>query len=282
MAEPVLYVVATPIGNIGDISSRALEILCKVDLIAAEDTRNTGRLLSYFNIKSNLISVHDHNEIARSEFIISQLSAGKSIALVSDAGTPLISDPGYALVKRIREAGFTVTPIPGCCAFIAALSAAGLPTDRFLFLGFLSSKKQSRLKQLHELSDQAHTLVFYESTHRVLASIADMIEVFGESREVVVAREITKKFETFKQGSLAEVLEWMVVDENQQKGEFVILVRGKTPSMKNEQELDSSTLNLLQRLSVELPPKKASAIVSEVTGINKKLLYEYLLKRNTR
>ena len=278
MAEAVLYVIATPIGNLGDLSSRAIQVLSDVDLIAAEDTRHTGRLLSYFSIKSTLISVHDHNEIARAELIVDYLSKGKRVALVSDAGTPLISDPGYGLVKRVREAGFTVSPVPGCCAFVAALSAAGLPSDRFMFIGFLPAKTQARVKQLTELKDQTCTLIFYESTHRILASLDDMITVFGKDREAVIAREITKTFETFKQGSLIELKSWMLADLNQQKGEFVLLVRGAVIDV-NVDEIDSRSAHVLSLLASELPPKKAAAIAAEITGVHKKLLYQHLLQR---
>ena len=280
MAEAVLYVIATPIGNLGDLSSRAIKLLGEVDLIAAEDTRHTGRLLSHFSIKSTLISVHDHNEIARAELIIDHLGRGKRVALVSDAGTPLISDPGYGLVKRVREAGFNVSPVPGCCAFIAALSAAGLPSDRFLFIGFLPAKAQARIKQLTALVDQTCTLIFYESTHRILASLDDMISVYGADREAVIAREITKTFETFRQGSLCDLKEWMLTDSNQQKGEFVVLVRGAEPVDDKVDQIDTRTAHILNLLAAELPPKKAAAIASEITGIHKKQLYEYLLQRD--
>lgn len=280
MAEAVLYVIATPIGNLGDLSSRAIKLLGEVDLIAAEDTRHTGRLLSHFSIKSTLISVHDHNEIARAELIIDHLGRGKRVALVSDAGTPLISDPGYGLVKRVREAGFNVSPVPGCCAFIAALSAAGLPSDRFLFIGFLPAKAQARIKQLTALVDQTCTLIFYESTHRILASLDDMISVYGADREAVIAREITKTFETFMQGSLCDLKEWMLTDSNQQKGEFVVLVRGAEPVDDKVDQIDTRTAHILNLLAAELPPKKAAAIASEITGIHKKQLYEYLLQRD--
>lgn len=279
MAEAVLYVIATPIGNLGDISARALSILNEVDLIAAEDTRHTGRLLSYFNIKSTLISVHDHNETARAELIINHLANGKRIALVSDAGTPLISDPGYTLVKRVREAGYPVSPIPGCCAFVAALSAAGLPSDRFLFVGFLPAKKLSRTNQLTELVNQTCTLIFYESTHRILACLDDMIEVFGGEREAVVAREVTKTFETIKDARLDELKAWMLADTNQQRGEFVILVRGAETIIQEVEQIDSRSEHILLLLAAELPPKKAAAIASDITGIHKKRLYEHLLQR---
>lgn len=280
MAEAVLYVIATPIGNLGDLSARAIKLLSEVDLIAAEDTRHTGRLLSHFSIKSSLVSVHDHNEIARAELIIDYLSQGKRVALVSDAGTPLISDPGYGLVKRVREAGFNVSPVPGCCAFVAALSAAGLPSDRFMFIGFLPAKTQARVKQLSELVDQTCTLIFYESTHRILASLDDMISVYGDHREAVIAREITKTFETFKHGTLADLKAWMLTDANQQKGEFVVLVRGAEPVDDKVDQIDARSAHVLGLLAAELPPKKAAAIAAEITGIHKKQLYEYLLQRD--
>ncbi|QEW05763.1 16S rRNA (cytidine(1402)-2'-O)-methyltransferase [Nitrincola iocasae] len=279
MAEPVLYVIATPIGNLGDLSPRAIELLSKADLIAAEDTRHTGRLLAYFNIKSTLISVHDHNENARADLIIRHLSAGKTIALVSDAGTPLISDPGFSLVRRVREAGYTVSPVPGCCAFIAALSAAGLPSDRFMFIGFLPAKQQARLKSLAALVEYSCTLIFYESTHRILDSLQAMIEVFGADREAVVAREITKTFETIKHGSLAELLLWMQSDANQQKGEFVVLVHGASAPQADKEGPDARSLEIVRLLAEELPPKKAAALAAQITGVHKKSLYEALLQR---
>lgn len=279
MAEPVLYVIATPIGNLGDLSPRAIELLSKADLIAAEDTRHTGRLLAYFNIKSSLISVHDHNENARAELIIRHLSEGKTIALVSDAGTPLISDPGFSLVRQVREAGYTVSPVPGCCAFVAALSAAGLPSDRFMFIGFLPAKHQARLKSLGALADYTCTLVFYESTHRILDSLQAMIEVFGADREAVVARELTKTFETIKHGSLAELLPWMQSDPNQQKGEFVVLVRGAVVPEADKDGPDARSLEIVRLLADELPPKKAAALAAQITGVHKKSLYEALLQR---
>ena len=279
MAEPVLYVIATPIGNLGDLSPRAIELLSKTDIIAAEDTRHTGRLLAYFNIKSTLISVHDHNEKTRADLIIRHLSEGKTVALVSDAGTPLISDPGYSLVRQVREAGYAVSPVPGCCAFVAALSAAGLPSDRFMFIGFLPAKQQARLKSLGELADYTCTLIFYESTHRILDSVQAMIEVLGSEREAVVAREITKTFETIKHGSLAELLCWMQADLNQQKGEFVVLVRGAVAAEAGHTGLDARSLEIVRLLATELPPKKAAALASQITGVHKKSLYQALLER---
>lgn len=278
MSDPVLYVIATPIGNLGDLSERAIRVLSQVDLIAAEDTRHSGRLMAHFNIKVPMISVHDHNESQRIELILKHLAQGHSIALVSDAGTPLISDPGYILVRSVREAGYQVSPVPGCCAFIAALSASGLPSDRFMFYGFLPAKRASRLRTLNQWADETSTLIFYESTHRILDSLEDMIAVFGASREAVVARELTKTFETIKLDTLASLLAWMQEDPNQQKGEFVVIVRGAPPRI-DEEELDKKTLDILALLATELPPKKAAALTSTITGANKKRLYQHLLDK---
>ncbi|KAA0873924.1 16S rRNA (cytidine(1402)-2'-O)-methyltransferase [Nitrincola tapanii] len=278
MSEPVLYVIATPIGNLNDLSPRAIKVLGSVDLIAAEDTRHTGRLLAQFSIKAPMISVHEHNETQRTELILHKLAEGQSVALVSDAGTPLISDPGYPLVRAVRAAGFKVSPIPGCCAFVAALSVSGLPSDRFMFCGFLPSKASARERILQEWVGFTATLIFYESTHRILDSLASMLKVFGPEREAVVARELTKTFETIRGGCLQDLLTWMQADPNQQKGEFVVLIQG-APSTEVEQLVDEHSLKILQRLAQELPPKKAAAITAEITGVNKKLLYESLLQK---
>ncbi|MBV1787076.1 16S rRNA (cytidine(1402)-2'-O)-methyltransferase [Marinobacterium sp. D7] len=275
MSEPVLYIVATPIGNLGDLSPRAQEVLAAADLIAAEDTRHTGRLLAHFNIKAPMISVHDHNERQRADLIIKHLQQGELIALVSDAGTPLISDPGFFLVRAVRDAGFRVSPVPGCCAFIAALSASGLPSDRFLFEGFLPSKSGARKQRLEALKDQVPTLVFYESTHRILASLEDMSAIFGADRYAVVARELTKTFETIQGGELNVLLEWMRVDSNQQRGEFVVLVHGAAE--KAEVDINPEALRILQLLSEELPPKRAAAVAEKITGVKKSKLYQALI-----
>lgn len=274
MSLPTLYVVATPIGNLADLTPRAQQVLTDVDLVAAEDTRHTGKLLQHFNIKANLISVHDHNERQRAGLIIDQLAAGKSVALVSDAGTPLISDPGFVLVRAVKEAGYAVSPIPGCCAFVAALSASGMPSDRFSFIGFLPAKTGARVKALEQLSDREETLIFYESTHRIVDSLKDMQSVFGDQRMVGVAREITKTFETIHSAPIAELIEWMLADANQQRGEFVVMVEG---AVKVEGSLNEETLRVLNLLAAELPPKKAAAIASEITGVGKKELYQQLI-----
>lgn len=274
MSEPVLYIVATPIGNLGDISSRALDVLASADLVAAEDTRHSGRLLAHFNIKAEMISVHDHNERQRAELIIRHLQNGAQVVLVSDAGTPLISDPGFYLVRAVREAGFKVSPVPGCCAFIAALSASGLPSDRFLFEGFLPAKSGARQQRLGQLKAEVPTLIFYESTHRILASLEDMAEQFGAERYAVVARELTKTFETIHGGTLGELIDWMRDDHMQQKGEFVVLVHG---APEKENIIDAEAERIVRLLAAELPPKKAAGLAAEITGLKKNQLYQVLI-----
>ena len=270
-----LYVVATPIGNLDDMTSRALDILQEVNLIAAEDTRHSRRLLDHYQIKNRLISLHDHNENSRAEHIISLLAKGQSIALISDAGTPLISDPGYSLVASVREAGFAVLPIPGASALIAALSVAGLPTDRFYFAGFLPAKAQARAQTLESLVQQQGTLVFYESPHRLLATLEAMIATLGGERQACVAREITKHFETYLTASLSELLEKVTADPNQQKGEFVLLVEGFTGQTPDAAWAEAC--RWLLELKEVMPPSKASALVARMTGTKKKDLYQWLL-----
>ena len=274
MSSPRLYVVATPIGNLGDLSPRAQQILAEVDLIAAEDTRHSGKLLQHFNIKANLISVHDHNERQRASLIIDRLAAGESVALVSDAGTPIISDPGFVLVRAVKEAGFEVSPVPGCCAFVAALSASGMPSDRFSFIGFLPAKSGARVKVLEALADRQETLIFYESTHRIVDSLKDMAQALGDQRRVCVARELTKTFETIHTDTLGAVIEWMLADANQQRGEFVVIVEGAAPV---ETLLTQDAIRVLELLAAELPPKKAAALAADITGANKKELYQHLI-----
>ncbi|MCU7796664.1 MAG: 16S rRNA (cytidine(1402)-2'-O)-methyltransferase, partial [Candidatus Thiodiazotropha sp. (ex Myrtea spinifera)] len=226
VSKGVLYVVATPIGNLGDISMRAVEILREVDLIAAEDTRHTKPLLRHYAIDTPMQSFHEHNERAQVAKLTEVLQSGRSVALVSDAGTPLISDPGFPLVREAAGLGIRIVPVPGPSAIICALSAAGLPTDRFLFAGFPPRNQGQRRDWLGELIRERATLVFYESSHRIVASLKAMVEVFGGEREAVIAREVTKLHETFLRGSLDELLSQVEQDENQRKGEFVILVAG--------------------------------------------------------
>lgn len=276
MSEAVLYVVATPIGNLADISERALKVLRSVDLIAAEDTRHTRQLLMHFVINKPLFSVHDHNEHQRVEKVLQELANGQSIALVSDAGTPLISDPGFVVVQAVRKAGYPVVPVPGACAMVAALSAAGLPTDRFCFEGFLPAKSSGRKKQLKTVIKETRTLVFYESPHRVLDSLKDMAEVLGDEREITLARELTKTFETFLTGSLAEVIQQVEQDANQQRGEFVLVVAGAAPEDDAEAQ-EIAAIDVLKVLLTELPVKQAAALAAKITGQKKNALYQQAL-----
>ena len=273
-----LYIVATPIGNLNDITLRAKEILSEVDAIAAEDTRHSRPLLNHLGINTPLFALHDHNEEQKSRIIIERLQRGESIALISDAGTPLISDPGYRLVRAAHQAGQEVTPIPGASAMVTALSVCGLATDRFCFEGFLSAKSGARRERLQKLTDEQRTLIFYESSHRVVASLADMVEIFGGGREATLARELTKRFETIKQATLIELQEFVAGDTNQQKGEFVILIAGK--NVEQTDTLDSETRRIVELLGDELPVKQASKLAAEITGHKKRALYQYLLERN--
>jgi 16S rRNA (cytidine1402-2'-O)-methyltransferase len=269
-----LYVVATPIGNFGDMSQRAIEVLQNADLIAAEDTRHSLRLLQFFAIDTPTMAYHDHSDDRALQRIGKCLADGGSVALVSDAGTPLISDPGYRLVRHVQDGGFAVFPLPGPCAAIAALSVSGLPTDRFLFEGFLPARDGTRINRLAALAAEPMTLIFYEAPHRIEASLQSMIEVFGGDREAVLAREITKTFETIRRGPLSGLAQFVSGDSNQQKGEIVLIVAGKP---KGEQEIAADVSKLLSRLAQELPAKKAAAVVADCTGLRKKQLYEYLL-----
>ncbi len=269
-----LYVVATPIGNFGDMSQRAVEILQGVNLIAAEDTRHSQRLLQHYAIKTSVTAFHDHSDERALQRIGSCLEGGGSVALISDAGTPLISDPGYRLVRYVQDMGLPVRPIPGACAAIAALSVSGLPTDRFLFEGFLPAREGARVNRLSALSAEPVTLIFYEAPHRIAESLQSMIKVFGGEREAVLAREITKVFETVKRDSLSELEQFVRGDSHQQKGEIVMLVAGRE---KVEQELSADVAALLLRLSQELPAKQAAAVVADCTGLRKNQLYQHLL-----
>lgn len=271
-----LYIVPTPIGNLSDITYRALEVLKSVDLIAAEDTRHTGILLQHFMINARLFALHDHNEQQKVELLTKKLQDGASIALVSDAGTPLINDPGYHLVRRCRELGIHVVPLPGACAAITALSAAGLPSDRFCYEGFLPAKSKGRCDTLQALSDETRTLIFYESTHRLLDSLQDMITVWGGERYVVLARELTKTWETIQGAPVAELLEWIKEDENRRKGEMVLIVEG---AKKTSEELSSEAIRTLALLQKELPLKKAAALAAEIHGEKKNMLYRYAVEQ---
>lgn len=275
MQPGTLYVVATPIGNLADLSERARQVLAAVDVIACEDTRHTQKLLQHLGLKKPLLSVHDHNERDRIEQVAEHLAQGKTMALVSDAGTPLISDPGYPLVQGLRQKQLTVTPIPGVSALITALSAAGLPTDRFTFEGFLPHKAGGKKDRLEALQQQSATMVFYESKHRILDTLKVMADIFGDQREACVARELTKTFESFYHGTLMQISDQLLADNNQQKGEFVVMVSGNSnPQAASAIDIDK----LFRLLLAELPPKKAAAIVAEVSGENKKSLYQKALE----
>lgn len=272
-ASGVLYVVATPIGNLEDITNRALRILAEVDLIAAEDTRHTYKLLQHFAINTTLKPCHDHNERAQQDYFVQLLLAGKNIALVSDAGTPLISDPGFHLVKELQQQGIKVVPVPGACAAIAALSAAGLPSNRFSFEGFLPAKANARKQTLETLKAEPRTLIFYEAPHRLLESLEDLLTVFGQERQVVLARELTKTFETIKSAKLADLVTWVREDSNQQRGECVLLVEGW--QIPEQEGISQEAERVLKILLNDLPIKQAAALASEITGERKNKLYQY-------
>ncbi|NDJ59087.1 16S rRNA (cytidine(1402)-2'-O)-methyltransferase [Enterobacteriaceae bacterium 4M9] len=271
-----LYIVPTPIGNLGDITRRALEVLQAVDLIAAEDTRHTGLLLQHFAINARLFALHDHNEQQKAQALLAKLQEGQTIALVSDAGTPLINDPGYHLVRTCREAGVRVVPLPGPCAAIAALSAAGLPSDRFCYEGFLPAKSKGRRDALQALEQEPRTLIFYESTHRLLDSLADICTVLGEARYVVLARELTKTWESIHGAPVGELLAWVQEDENRRKGEMVLIIEGH---QADEEALPAEALRTLALLQAELPLKKAAALAAEIHGVKKNALYKYALEQ---
>ncbi|MGB0938078.1 MAG: 16S rRNA (cytidine(1402)-2'-O)-methyltransferase [Colwellia sp.] len=269
-----LYIVATPIGNLNDISTRALSVLEQVDIIACEDTRHTGKLLSAFSIKNKTLSMHDHNERQRQEYIATLLQEGKSIALVSDAGTPLISDPGFHLVRHCRSLGLSVSPVPGACAAISALSVAGLPTDRFSFEGFLPSKSGARQATLTALADEQRTMVFYDAPRRAIDTVKDIVQTLGEERYVVIARELTKTFETIHSDTAINLQTWLEEDPNQLKGEMVLIIEGYKAQ---KDEISSEVINTLKLLLAEMKPKKACAIAAEIYGVKKNALYEIAL-----
>jgi 16S rRNA (cytidine1402-2'-O)-methyltransferase len=273
----MLYVVATPIGNLDDLSPRVARVLASVDVVAAEDTRHSGRLLNHLGIQKRMIALHDHNEKDRAAGILGELQGGRDVALISDAGTPLISDPGYVLVREARAAGYRVSHIPGPCALVAALSAAGLPTDRFLYVGFLPAKRSGRRASLESLASEPATLVFYESPHRILESVRDIASVLGEDREMVLGREITKTFETFYSGSVAEVLAELQSDPHGSRGEFVVMIRGVVAQAGNDEAATMDVDRVLRVLLPELPVKKVAKMASELTGLSKNELYQRAL-----
>ena len=271
----VLYVVATPIGNLQDISERAIATLKGVSRIAAEDTRHSARLLSHYGIDTPMVALHEHNEREITPQLLDRLAAGDDLALISDAGTPLISDPGFCLVRAARAAGFRVAPVPGPAACIAALSVAGLPADHFVFEGFLPTRAAARRRRLEELRNESRTLVFHESSHRIVECLADMADILGGDRHAAVARELTKVFETIESGELAALLVWLQADPNQQKGEFVVLVQG-SPAAGNS-TLDEATRQVLAVLVAELPLKQAVTLAAKITGLPRNELYAQAL-----
>lgn len=265
-----LYVVATPIGNLADLTPRARDVLGAVDAICAEDTRHTRQLLSAFGMERPLVALHDHNEGEMAGRLVARLKAGETLALVSDAGTPLVSDPGYRLVREVRAAGCTVSPLPGACAAIAALSVAGIPSDRFCFEGFLPAKASGRRERLAALLREPRTLVFYESSHRIEESLADFVAVFGADREATLARELTKLFETVLGDTLGTLLARVSADDNQRKGEFVLVVRGC------EDDADAALIEgqrLYAKLVDYLKPSQAAKLAAELSGAPRKALY---------
>lgn len=275
MSIGALYVVATPIGNLEDFSARAARVLSQVDIIAAEDTRHSAKLLQHCGIRTKVVSIHEYNEGAKTPRLMEMLRAGKSIALISDAGTPLLSDPGFQLVRAARAASVPVVPIPGPCAAVAALSVAGLPTDRFTFEGFPPPRAAARRAAFEGLRNEPRTIVFYESSHRIVDSLADMVAAFGSRRPAVMARELTKKFETIHQGTLAEIHTYLAEHKDQQLGEFVVLVQGAPKSERTG--LDADADRVLRVLLGELPLKEAVKLAARLTGTHKNELYDRAL-----
>jgi 16S rRNA (cytidine1402-2'-O)-methyltransferase len=270
-----LFIVATPIGNLSDFSTRAIETLKSVAVIAAEDTRHSKPLLQQFAISTPLLSLHEHNEQQRSEVLLQRLKAGESVALISDAGTPLISDPGYRLVSLVKTAGIRVVPIPGSCALIAALCASGIASDKFSFEGFLPAKAGARRQYLEQKKHDSHTLIFYESPRRLLDTLNDCIAVFGGERHACVARELTKIHETIETRTLSSLQQWVESDQNQQRGECVLLIEGAAET----QSVDEQALQrVLEILLAEMPVKKAAALAAQITGGKKNDAYQLALK----
>ena len=269
-APGTLHVVATPIGNLGDLSSRALDTLRSVDAICAEDTRHTRQLLSHFGLERPLVALHEHNEDAQAAQLVARMQAGESFALVSDAGTPLVSDPGFRLVRTARAAGLRVSPVPGACAAIAALSVAGMPSDRFVFEGFLPAKASARRERLSRLAAEVRTLIFYESAHRIEESLEDLAAAFGEARRGTIARELTKLFETVLDGTLADLRQRVGADANQRKGEFVLIVEG---AGEDADAAVAEGKRLYAKLTEYLKPSQAAKLAAELSGAPRKALY---------
>ena len=267
----ILYIVPTPIGNLDDITKRAIDVLHNVDWIAAEDTRHSGKLLQHLGVNTRTLSLHEHNEAKRTQMLCQKLASGESIALISDAGTPLISDPGYVLVSQCRALGLQVTALPGPCAAITALSAAGLATDKFKFEGFLPVKQQALSQALGELKGRSYTSVFYEAPRRVLATIETIRTELGSERHLVLAKELTKTFEHYVSGTADDVIAWLTAEPAHQKGEFVLMIAGE---QLEETGIPLEAMNLLSALAEELPLKKAAAIVAKHYDLKKNALYQ--------
>lgn len=271
-----LFIVATPIGNMGDITERALKTLENVDVIAVEDTRRSGQLLHHFEISTPMIAVHEHNERQICDSLLDRIEKGENIALISDAGTPLLSDPGYFLVSQARDREVHVVPIPGVSAVITALSVAGLPTDRFIFEGFLPAKSSARQQKLEKLKEDTRTVIFYEAPHRIIEMLKDCQLIFGSQRKVVLARELTKTFETVHGDTLEELIPWVEADNNQKKGEFVVLVHGAVA--REDTGIDAESERILLILLKDLPVKQAASLAANITGLKKNAFYQFALK----
>lgn len=267
-----LYIVATPIGHLDDISQRAIAILRQVTWVAAEDTRHSGKLLSHLGISARFLALHDHNEKQRAASLLQKLQAGEDVALISDAGTPLISDPGYSLVRLCRDAGVRVVPVPGPCALIAALCCAGLPTDKFHFIGFLPAKSGQRQQVLQQIPNNVGTLICYEAARRVKDTLADVVAVFGEERELVLAKELTKTFEHFEHGTAASITAWLEEDPQRCQGEMVLMIA--PAAAKADDDIHPAAVQTLKLLLSELPLKKAAALTAEIHGEKKNALYK--------
>ncbi|HVI25874.1 MAG TPA: 16S rRNA (cytidine(1402)-2'-O)-methyltransferase [Xanthomonadaceae bacterium] len=270
IAPGILHVVATPIGNLGDLSPRALAALSGADAVCAEDTRRTRQLLAHFGLDRPLVALHEHNEAQQADALVARLLGGQTLALVSDAGTPLVSDPGFRLVRAARAAGVRVSPLPGPCAFVAALSVAGLPSDRFVFEGFLPAKAAARRERLQRLAGEPRTLAFYESAHRIEEALADMAAAFGEERPAVLARELTKLYETVLDGPLGALRARVAADADQRRGEFVVLVQG---AGEDADARIAEGRRLYAKLSAHLPPSTAAKLAAELSGAPRKALY---------
>ncbi len=274
-ARGTLYVVATPIGNLQDITLRAIDTLKKVDVVAAEDTRHTAGLLSHLGINKKQMAVHEHNEQQAAQQIVSRLSEGENIALVSDAGTPGISDPGAIVVDAVHSSGLTVVPVPGASAVVTAMSAAGIAKGAFSFIGFLPASGSQRRKQLTALQTLPQALVFYEAPHRIVASVADMAATLGETRQIIIARELTKTYETIHRCALSEASAWLEADSNQQRGEFVLII--EAPAEQVQAAISDEAEQTLKLLLAELPLKQAVKLATVITGAKKNELYQHAL-----